>query len=439
LESLRHCFPSSVRRTLDELPDSLDETYDRILKEIKKPNRIHARRLLQCLVVAIRPLRIEELAEVLAVDFDDAEGIPRLRKDWRWEDQEQALLSSCSSLIAIVDDYRSRVVQFSHISVKEYLTSPRLATSSGDISDYHIDLEPAHAALAQASLAALLLLDDRIDEEDIQIGWPLAKYAARYWVSHAQFENVSRQVLRAMECLFDCNKPHFDVWLRLYDIDTKRLSESSPFYIFTFSKEPDATPLYYAALCGFHDLAEHLIAKNPEHVNANGGWYFRPIVAALDGHHFQTADLLHRNGADPNVQDYEKWTPLHSAAYHGDLEVVLKLIEYGADIHAQDEDGKTPLYVASEGLYLKDPIIIRLLLERGADVNAQTKDLSTPLHKASVFGAVEVARMLLEHGADVKAEDDQGRMPLRRAGEQPLVTRQQQRDMSKLLSKYGAK
>ena len=93
LESLRHCLPASVRRTLGELPESLDETYERILKEIKKPNRDHARRLLQCLVVAVRPLRIEELAEVLAVDFD-TEGIPRLNASWRWEDQEQALLSS---------------------------------------------------------------------------------------------------------------------------------------------------------------------------------------------------------------------------------------------------------------------------------------------------------------------------------------------------------
>jgi hypothetical protein len=49
LETLRHCLPPSVRRTLDELPESLDETYERVLKEIKKPNRDHALRLLQCL------------------------------------------------------------------------------------------------------------------------------------------------------------------------------------------------------------------------------------------------------------------------------------------------------------------------------------------------------------------------------------------------------
>src|SRR6266852_6159755 len=152
LESLRHCLPPSVRRTLDELPESLDETYERLLKEIKKPNRDHACRLLQCLVVAIRPLKVEELAEVLAVDFDDVEGIPKLNPNWRWEDEEQALLMSCSSLIAIIDTEYSRVVQFSHFSVKEFLTSTRLAVSSKDVSRYHIDLEPAHTILAQACM-----------------------------------------------------------------------------------------------------------------------------------------------------------------------------------------------------------------------------------------------------------------------------------------------
>ena len=134
LEILRHCLPSSVRRTLDELPESLDETYERVLKEIKKPNRDHARRLLQCLVAALRPLEVKELAEVIAVDFDDAEGIPKLKPDWRWGDEEQAILISCSSLITTVEADDSRIVQFSHYSVKEYLTSERLATSNGEVS-----------------------------------------------------------------------------------------------------------------------------------------------------------------------------------------------------------------------------------------------------------------------------------------------------------------
>jgi len=174
LEILRHCLPSSVRGTLDELPESLDATYERVLREIKKPNRDHALRLFQCLVVAIRPLRVAGLAEVLAVDFDDAEGMAKLNSSWRWEDQEQALLSSCSSLISIVDDgdgdddsdyddhrdHDSRAVQFSHFSVKEFLTSPRLATPNRDVTYYHIDLEDAHSIMAQACLGILLQSDD---------------------------------------------------------------------------------------------------------------------------------------------------------------------------------------------------------------------------------------------------------------------------------------
>ena len=80
---------------LEELPEELDETYKRVLSETNKANRAQAHRLLQCLAVAIRPLRIAELAEVLADDFGTASdpGTPKLRTDWRWEDKEQAVLS----------------------------------------------------------------------------------------------------------------------------------------------------------------------------------------------------------------------------------------------------------------------------------------------------------------------------------------------------------
>jgi hypothetical protein len=123
-----------VRRILEELPESLDGTYERVLKEIRKPNQLHTHRLIQCLVVAARPLRVEELAEVLAIDFD-SEVTARLNPDLRWPDQERAVMTACSSLISIVNDgdSRSRVVQFSHFSVKEFLMSHRLAESSQDI------------------------------------------------------------------------------------------------------------------------------------------------------------------------------------------------------------------------------------------------------------------------------------------------------------------
>jgi hypothetical protein len=52
---------------LDELPETLDETYERALQSIDKEKREFAHRIFQCLTVAIRPLRVDEFVEVLAI------------------------------------------------------------------------------------------------------------------------------------------------------------------------------------------------------------------------------------------------------------------------------------------------------------------------------------------------------------------------------------
>ena len=439
LETLRHCLPPSVQRTLDELPESLDETYERIIKDIKKPNRDHALRILQCLVVAIRPLRVEELAEVLAVDFDGAEGMPKLNPNWRWEDQEQALLSSCSSLIAIVQSSGSRIVQFSHFSVKEFLTSTRLATSIGGIAHYYIFLEPAHMILAQACMSILLRSDDRVQQRDVRDGSPLAKYAAKHWVAHAQFEKASLCLRKAMKSLFDPNKPYFGAWLQLHDMDIDPFGPSeSNFFQFTPSEKSQATPLYYAALCGFQDLVEHLIVNNPVDVNATGGYYVAPLIAALNRRHFQTAKLLHDNGAHPNVTGHYAKTPLHAAVAHGDLEMVRVLLEYEADFNARNGQGETPLHFTSGGwsrgrvLGLSLSKLARLLLEHGADVNALRDDRSTALHLAARYGMVEVVRVLLEHGAEIGAETEEGKTAFQ------LASDRNKEEVMQFLSKYGA-
>src|SRR5260221_13648948 len=112
-------------------------------------------RLFQCVAAASRPLRVDELAEFLAFDFD-TESTPTLREDWREEDPAHAVRSTCSSLLAIVDVDGSSVIQFAHFSVKEYLTSKRLAESRGTISRFHVSMAQAHTVVAQACLGLLL-------------------------------------------------------------------------------------------------------------------------------------------------------------------------------------------------------------------------------------------------------------------------------------------
>ncbi|KAH9024693.1 hypothetical protein EDB85DRAFT_2292506 [Lactarius pseudohatsudake] len=208
LEMLRHCMPSKIRQSLNKLPKTLDETYKRILEEIPETNHDHVLRLLQCLAVAIRPLYVDELAEILAFDWDASKGeVPTFNADWRSKDQERELLSACLSLITVVDGvnsagFESRVVQFSHFSVKEFLTSDRLATSKGDISRYHILPDAAHMTLSRACLGVLLRLGGRIRAWVMPLKMPLARYAAEHWVSHTQVGSVSSHVMRAMETLF---------------------------------------------------------------------------------------------------------------------------------------------------------------------------------------------------------------------------------------------
>ena len=149
LQALRQGLAPRVRHIpyTQRIARDLDETYERILKDIIKANWDHAYRLLQCLSSCSSST---ELAEVLGVDFGTASrgGTSKLNTDWRWEDQQEVVRSAFSGLISIVNEYGAQVVQFPHFYVKEFLTSSRIAGSSADVSHFHILHEAAHTILA---------------------------------------------------------------------------------------------------------------------------------------------------------------------------------------------------------------------------------------------------------------------------------------------------
>src|SRR6266404_1148492 len=461
LETLRQCLPQCVRRTLNELPETLDETYERVMMEIKRTNQAHAYRMLQWLAVAARPLSVAELAELLAFDFDSAQGgIPKLNSDWRWGDHEEAVLSTCSSLITVVSDQKPPVVQFSHFSVKEFLMSDRLAMSTRDISRYHISLEGAHTVLAQASLG--ILLRDSDDEKSALVT-PLARYAADHLVLHVQVEDIASRVRVGMESLFNPDEPYFDRWVRLHAGGIVHLRN-------TPDREPGARQLYYAACCGFYELVEYLILKYPRCASAHGGNSGTALHSASRAGHPRIVRSLLRHGLDVDILNGECMTPLgyarhcdvvecliyhgadvnwktilgytllHRAAYNGLIDVIRVLLKHNADVNVQDMDGQTPLQMAilgcagcragRRGDYLQ---IVRQLLQHGANPNARDEKHQTPLHFVSrtrYSSKQDMARILLEYGADIDLKDNEGKT------QSEVALKEGERELAQLISEF---
>ena len=362
-----------------------------MLMEIGKTNEVYALRLLQCLTVAMRPFYVEELAEILALDFRAEEGLPELKENWRSNNQQDAVLSMCSSLIVIIPGDRD-VVQFSHFSVKEFLTSERLATSSIDISHLRVLPEPAHTLVAKACLGILLLSEDA--EVNIEERYPLFRYAAAYWVEHARFKKVWTRVEDGIRRLFDPAKLHFKLWF-----PHSRLQSSQFFMSPTKLYKPCGSSLYYASLCGFFDLAKQLISENPQHATDQVGLNPTPLAAALSCGHLDIAELLYEAGADLELRTQDNTTLLHAVSAVGLLGAANWLFNHGVlSANSPQDNREPPLHLAGMNSHIS--------------VNAVDNNNQTPLHLASQDGHYDMVRELLLRGADVSVQDRSYRTPL---------------------------
>ncbi len=413
LDYLGKCLPERIEHALDELPATLDGTYERTLREINDTTWEFAQRLFLCVAAASRPLRVEELAELLAFDFK-AGPIPKFRKDWRLENPLNAVLSACSTLLALVnncdDDFPdSPLIHFSHFSVKEFMTSSRFAGKRDTVSHrYHVSMSPAHTHLAQACLGILLHLDEKVTRDNLQKS-SLVGYAAEHWVGHARFEGVSQSALQGMRQLFDPGQPYLARWVWICDpIQPWRRYETerpSPLR---------GTPLHYAAFCGFHTVVKFLVVEHPQDVQSRGvDGDSTPLHLASQAGHVEVARTLVDYGADVTARDEHGSTPLHRTSGSGSVEVARLLIEQGADVTDQNKDGSTPLHQVSASTS-GSVDLARFLIEHGADTTAQNDHGSTPLHQvsASQTGGVDLAQLLVEHGGDVTAQDERGSTPL---------------------------
>ena len=108
---------------------------------------------------------------------------------------------------------------------------------------------------------------------------------------------------------------------------------------------------------------------------------------------------LVQNGAEINARNkYNKWTPLHYAAFNGYLEIVYYLLDHGAKIEAKDDVETTPLMFAVHKNHFE---VVKCLIEKGAQLDIKDKYGYTPLHFAAKYSSLEMVKLLVENGAKI--------------------------------------
>ena len=147
------------------------------------------------------------------------------------------------------------------------------------------------------------------------------------------------------------------------------------------------SPLMAALYRGHHAVVDELVQLGAD---------VDVFAAAATGRLDALGDALATPGA-VNSYSYDGWTPLHLAAFFGQLEAARRLIAAGADVHAVSRNSlaNTPLHAATAG---KHSDIALLLLDTGADASVLDSGGHTPEriasenHLAVVLRAIEAKR-----------------------------------------------
>lgn len=99
---------------------------------------------------------------------------------------------------------------------------------------------------------------------------------------------------------------------------------------------------------------------------------------------------------DGDAEQRRGWTPLHVAAYDGDLAAVKTALAAGVKVDARNRLGRTPLYNAAKAARLD---VATFLLDQKADPNAGDEMNKTPLYVAVQANSLPIVELLLARGA----------------------------------------
>jgi ankyrin repeat protein len=343
---------SQVKRKLQTLPPDLDEVYKRILGQIDADCVEIARFILCWVVVARRPLTVEELAMARALGTDAWEGNTIPPQDLL--DELKDGFECCEPLVYVDTD--NDTINLVHQSAKEYLLDTYLQASA-NLSQYRVVTD----------MTNLLIF---------QICW-------RY-LSLEEFDQGTVIIERDVD-----NKLH----QRLF---SESFLHSHCFLRYATQEWQEHALAASPALVADYRFKKDTLEKSP---TLRDSWLLR----AAKGGQEAVVRLLLENGAELDSKSQSGQTPLSWAAKKGHEAVVRLLLEKGAELDSKSESGQTPLLLAAENGH--EEVVRLLLLKREmTEVNAKDKTGKMALHRAASKGHEAVVRLLLENGANIDAK-----------------------------------
>lgn len=398
-----HLLLSEIRKALRDLPIGLDATYDRIFQSLMPAVRKRVSNILKWLIFSMRPLSKEELAEVFILDHDRK---PPFNEDDRLK--PEIVLSYLPNLVTIVKKkvygYEENEVRLAHFSIKEYLISPR--TAQGSAKYFSTMDTKAHLHISEACLAYHLHLSATIlVHEERYWGSPLWEYAGKYWIDHLEQVPRASWTPFATEMALQVLTPKSQNLLnmiRICDPSYDPEKASSRNEVWDIEMSDLATPLYYVAARGAHQLIELLLDRKANIDELSPGKHNDfALAAAASNKEVSTVKLLLDRGADVKLQGGYYGSALQAAAYNEDQSIIKLLLDRGADVNVKGGRFGSALQAAA---FRCTKSTVQLLIDRGADVNVQGGRYGSALMAATYFGREEIIQLLLDASADINAK-----------------------------------
>ncbi|XP_056115958.1 ankyrin repeat and SOCS box protein 2 isoform X3 [Rhinichthys klamathensis goyatoka] len=189
------------------------------------------------------------------------------------------------------------------------------------------------------------------------------------------------------------------------DVGTVRLLVKQPSCNLLTPNKDGWIPLHEAAYCGQDQCIKILLRAQPGMVNQRTLNWKTALMLAVTMEHLACVKSLLENGADPDIANMERETPLYKACEKENPAMVAMLLNYGASVNKNCIQGWTALH---ESVCRNNVEICEILVKAGAKVNMPNMYGITPIFVAAQSGKVDALRMLLRNGADLNSQAADG-------------------------------